>query len=195
MADVGRRHERIVLDALEAAEPERFSGDVWRVSRRGRDPLQGSAAGGRWSAPGEFEVLYTSLERAGALAEIGYRLSLEPVWPSRLQHDVHRVAARTQRTLRFADVQALVPLGVDPKRYSSFDYAATQAIAAAAQFLEFDGIVVPSARSPSLHLVILLERLLTGSSLAVEDTQAVDWAAWRASTSALIRPTTARLTP
>src|SRR5215831_18904541 len=98
-------HDRGILDALETVDPERFHGGVWRVARKGRDPLRGSIANGRWSpSSGEFEVLYTSLERAGALAEIGYRLSLEPVWPSRVEHELHRIAARTNNSLRFADV-------------------------------------------------------------------------------------------
>lgn len=175
----GRRHDRVVLDALEAMQPEPFAGDVWRVTVRGRDPLHGSIAGGRWSPAGEFEVLYTSLERDGALAEIGYRLSLEPVWPSRARHDLHRIAARTERTLRFAEVQALVPLGVDPARYGAFDYAATQAISAAARFLGFDSLIVPSARSPAVHLVVFLKHLLMDGSLVGQSTEPVDWAAWR----------------
>jgi hypothetical protein len=63
---IGRRsvHDRSILDALEAIDPERFAGEVWRVARKGRDALRGSAANGRWSpSSGEFEVLYTSLER------------------------------------------------------------------------------------------------------------------------------------
>lgn len=167
-----------MLDALEAMDPEPFQGSVWRVASRGRDPVRGSAAAGRWS-PNGGDVLYTSLERAGALAEIGYRLSLEPVWPSRVQHDVHRIKARTERTLRFADLRSLAPLGIDPARYGSFDYAATQALAAAAYFLEFDGLIVPSARSPALNLAVFLQRLPAEGALAVEETQPVDWAAWR----------------
>ena len=68
-----------------------------------------------------FEVLYTSLERDGALAEIGYRLSLEPIWPSRIQHDLHKIEVRAEKTLHFADVAALQPLGVDPARYPGFE--------------------------------------------------------------------------
>jgi len=179
MAGIGRRHDRVLLDALEAAHSEAFGGTVWRVTYHGRDPLRGSAAGGRWSPPGEFEVLYTSLESTGAVAEIGFRLSLEPVWPSRAQHDLHRITAQTQNTLRFADVRALEPLGIDPGRYTSFDYAATQAVAAAAHFLEFDGLIVPSARSQELNLVVFLERLGADHVLRVDATDAVDWNAWR----------------
>jgi hypothetical protein len=137
MAGSGRVHDRAVLDALDAIEPVSFEGEVWRVTRKGRDALWGSSAHGRWSPGGEIEVLYTSLEREGALAEIGYRLALEPVWPSRLEHEIHAIEARTERALRFAGVASLEPLGVDAASYRSFDHAATQAIAAAAHFLEF----------------------------------------------------------
>ena len=67
-----RIHDRVILDALEALDPEPFRGTVWRVTRSGREPLRGAAAHGRWSSSGEFEVLYTSLLREGALGEIGY---------------------------------------------------------------------------------------------------------------------------
>jgi hypothetical protein len=172
----GRIHDRVVLDALEALDPEPFSGIVWRVTRRGREPLRGAAADGRWSASGEFEVLYTSLERDGALAEIGYRLSLEPVWPSRIEHEIHMIRAEAERTLRFADLGMLEPFGIHPARYRTFEYAATQALAAAAQFLEFDGLIVPNARFDCANLVLFTER---APDLALVETSAIDWDAWR----------------
>lgn len=176
----GRVHDRAILDALESLDSKPFQGEVWRTVRKGRDPLRGSAAAGRWSPGGELEVLYTSLERAGSLAEIGYRLSLEPVWPSRIEHQVHSIVAQAERTLRFADVASLAPLGVDAGRYGTFDYAATQAVAAAAHFLELDGLIVPSARHDSANLVLFLDRIEPGS-LTVRQSEDVDWAAWRRS--------------
>ena len=175
-----RVHDRAVLDALEVLDPEPFEGEVWRIARKGRDPLRGSGAGGRWSPAGEFEVLYTSLEREGALAEIGYRLSLEPVWPSRIEHRIHLIAARAEQTLRFTDVASLAPLGVDPSRYGSFEYAATQAVAAAARFLEFDGLIVPSARYDCANLVLFLDRIAPGA-LEMRLSEDADWEAWRKS--------------
>src|SRR5438067_7984341 len=100
-----RIHDRVILDALEALDPEPFRGTVWRVTRKDREPLRGAAAHGRWSASGEFEVLYTSLESDGALAEIGYRLSLQPVWPSLIEHEIHQIAVEAERVLRFADLE------------------------------------------------------------------------------------------
>ncbi len=170
-------HDRGILDALEAFDPEPFAGEVWRVTRKGRDPLRGSAANGRWSpSGGEFEVLYTSLERDGALAEIGYRLSLEPVWPSRIEHEIHLIEVETERTLRLANLEMLAPLGVVIARYHSFEYQATQAIAAAAYFLEFDSLVVPSARFPCANLVLFTERT---TGLALKNSEGVDWNSWR----------------
>lgn len=172
-----RVHDRAILDALEAMAAEAFAGEVWRITRSGRDALRGSTALGRWWPGGEPEVLCTSLERAGAMAEIGYRLSLEPVWPSRLRHELHRIGVRTQRTLRFADVAALVPLGVGAASWEGFDYAAPQAIAAAAHFLEFDGMLVPSARAACTNLVVFLDH--AGEALELIGSEAVDWEVWR----------------
>jgi hypothetical protein len=170
-------HDRGILDALEAIDPEPFIGEVWRVTRKGRDPLRGSAANGRWSpSGGEFEVLYTSLEREGALAEIGYRLSLEPVWPSLIEHEIHLIEVATERTLRFASLETLAKLGVPITRYQTFEYQATQAIAAAAYFLEFDSLIVPSARLPCANLVLFTER---ATGLTLTNSQPVDWNSWR----------------
>lgn len=178
MASSGRVHDRAILDALDAMDPIRFDSTVWRITRAGHDATRGSVASGRWSPGGTVEVLYTSLEREGALAEIGCRLSLEPVWPSRLQHEICELTVQRERTLQFADIASLGPLGVDVPRYESFDYTATQALAAAAHFLEFDGLLVPSARHNSTNLILFMDRGLSGS-VDVTSIEPVDWAAWR----------------
>ena len=79
MSGISRQHDRELLDAVESHPSEAFDGETSRVTAKGRDGLLRSTASGRCSPPGEFEVLYTSLSPAGMLAEIGHRLSLEPV--------------------------------------------------------------------------------------------------------------------
>jgi hypothetical protein len=175
----GRAHDRSILDALERLDPEPYDSDVWRVTRKGRDPLQGSSTSGRWGAPGEPEVLYASEARDGALAEVGFRLSLEPVWPSRIQHEIHVLAVTTERVLRLIDMHELEKLGVDIARYETFDYSATQAIAAAAHFLEFDGLLVPSARFKCNNLALFTDRVSQPGQVQVVSTEDVDWDAWR----------------
>ena len=179
MSSGGRVHDRSILDALEKLEPEPHDSDVWRVARQGRDPLRGSSANGRWGAPGELEVLYTSEQRDGALAEVGFRLSLEPVWPSLIQHEIHILAVRAERTLRLADMSELENLGVDISRYGTFEYGATQAIAAAAHFLEFDGLLVPSARFACSNLVLFTDRISYTGHLQLVSSEDVDWSDWR----------------
>jgi RES domain len=90
---------------------------------------------------------------------------------------VHLTEVETERTPRFANLESLAPLGVEIARYHTFEYQATQAIAAAAYFLEFDSLIVPSARFHCPNLVIFTER---ATGLVLKNSQAVDWDTWRA---------------
>jgi hypothetical protein len=182
MTGAARVHDRALLDALEQIAAKPYDADVWRITRKGRDPLQGASAHGRWGASGEIEVLYTSEQRDGALAEIGFRLSLEPVWPSRIEHELHAIAVRAERVLQLPALAQLEPLGVDIVRYASFDYAATQAIAAAARFMEFDGMLVPSARYECANLVLFTDRAPMTAQLQAISSEKVNWAQWRSRT-------------
>jgi RES domain-containing protein len=176
-ASGGRVHDRAILDDLESRALHRIKKNVWRVTRKGRDPLRGAVASGRWNAIGEFEVLYASLTAEGALAEVGHRLSLEPIWPSRIAHEIHTLRVNVDRALIFSDVQQLEKLGVNVAKFGGYEYAATQAIAAAAHFLEFEALIVPSARYGGFNLVMFLDRLQIQPELI--GTESVDWAAWR----------------
>lgn len=179
MGDRGQRvHDRDVLDTLEAIGAQPFDGQVWRITRSGRDPTRGSAANGRWSPTSEFEVLYTSLERDGALSEIAHRLSLEPVWPSKLVHELHELIIHAERAVILPNLETLDTLGVNTARYESYDYSATQAIAAAAQFLGYDALIVPNARHPSMNLVGLLENLDPGAAIETVFSEIVNWSEW-----------------
>jgi RES domain-containing protein len=178
MSSSSRVHDRAILDALDAMDPVPFDGTVWRITRSGREPTRGSTSNGRWNIGSTAEVLYSSLDRDGALGEIGFRLSLEPVWPSRISHEIHQITAQSERTLEFVDIASLSAFDVDISRYQSFDYDATQALAAAAHFLEFDGLLVPSARHSSTNLVLFMDRDVAGT-LEVQSTEPVDWATWR----------------
>jgi hypothetical protein len=53
-------HDRALIDALENRASEAFKGEVWRVTRAGRDALYGSTAPGRWSPGEDAPVLYTN---------------------------------------------------------------------------------------------------------------------------------------
>jgi hypothetical protein len=112
------------------------------------------------------------------LAEVGYRLSLEPVWPSKIEHQLHELSIRADNALRFENLNQLEKLGVDIARFETFDYATTQAIAAAAHFLQFDALIVPSARHAAANVVLFLDRIQVPPELV--NSEDIDWDGWRA---------------
>lgn len=166
-----------LLDLIDSHEGVAFEGDVWRIVREGRDVVQGYPAGARWD-PGTFNVIYTAVERDGALAEIHFHLSRQPVFPSRLKSVLHRLTVRTARTLKITDLAALEGLGVSRETYQSLAYERCQEIGDAAQFLGFDGILAPSARWPCQNLVLFMDRLGL-DDLHLVESEPVDWYAWR----------------
>jgi hypothetical protein len=169
-----------LLDLIDAFRCEAFSAEVWRVCREGRDPIQGAPSISRW-CNGAFDILYTSFERDGALAEVHSLLSSQPVFPSKVVSHAHRLSITVQRSLRLADLATLAQLGVDTAKYGERDYAQTQAIADAAWFLDFDGIVAPSARWPCLNAMLFTERL-SNKAIMIEESEptAISWQNWRA---------------
>jgi hypothetical protein len=76
-------------------------------------------------------------------------------------------------------MRELEKLGVDVSRYETFDYSATQAIAAAAHFLEFDGLLVPSARFACSNLALFTDRVPQPGQLQLVSSEDVDWEEWR----------------
>lgn len=177
--DPRRARDLALLDSVDAFPRQPFTGTVWRVSREDRDPVLAGRSPSRW-CNGTFDVLYTSLERNGALAEIHALLSSQPVFPSKLRFFVHRIAVRAERTLRLAELDTLQRLGVDIGRYRERDYRRCQEIADAAYFLGFDGLIVPTARWSCLDLVLFTDRVPPENlELADSETNPVDWSDWR----------------
>jgi RES domain len=170
-----RLYDRDLLDAIEALIAEPFSGTAWRTTWATRDPLVGSTAGGRWHPENSFEALYASTEADGSLAGVYFHLSRAPVFSSAFVR-LHRLRVETRRTLRL-DLEMLGRLGVEAAMYPTMNYARTREIGAAAHFLEFDSLLVPSPRWPCFNLVLFLDRL-DPDSLTVEEVREVNWPAW-----------------
>ena len=166
-----------LLDALDSFHKVSYTGETWRVVRAGRDPLQGSASGGRWD-PTLFDVLYTSLVPDGAVAEVHFHLSRQPVFPSKIKFGLHRIKVRTAKTLRLRNLDAMIPLGVETDRYREILYAPTQAIGDAAHFLGFDSIIAPNARWSCNNLILFTEQIAP-ATLQILESSEVNWTDWR----------------
>ena len=178
--------DNTLLDAIEAATATKFEGSVWRVVRGDRDPLQASSPGGRWD-DGTFDVLYTSLESDGALAEMYFHIMRGlPVFPSQMVFCLYELHVALRRVLALADMTALEALGVDVARYESLQYARKveeysrlQEIGEATHFLDFEGLIAPSARWNCQNLVVFTDRVSPEALSIAQEHGQIDWEAWR----------------
>lgn len=167
-----------LLDLIGAIEGQPFEGTMWRVVRTGRDVLDCSRGSGRWNTS-DMSVLYGAAKRDGAIAEIHFHLSRgQSVFPSRMRHDVFELTIKTQHALILADMEQLKRLGVDDSRYRELLYTRTQEIGAAAAFLGFDGLIVPSARWDCRNIVLFLNAINLEEVRQIS-VQPVDWKTWR----------------
>jgi RES domain len=186
-------HDQSLVDQLSVLAFERFEGEVFRATGLSADPLAFSFNGGRWAPPEgnsvDVPILYTSMERDGALAEVvSYLMLLTPLPSKPLK--VSRLGVSTGKTLRFARAD-LEGLGIDLARYGERDYARTQSIGAALSFLGLDGLIAPSARWHCENLMIYQTNHLNGR-LEVITEEEVDWQAWaHANGFSVSGPTTA----
>jgi hypothetical protein len=181
-----RPRDSALIDALDHRPRVTYGGPSWRVVREGRNVLQGTRSGGRWD-DGTFDVLYTSLEADGAIAEIYYHLTKGlPVIPSKVNYHLHKLQVTISSGLQFLEVKELEELGLSRERFGRLsyverpqEYPRTQEIAEAAHFLGCDGLIVPSARWKCQNLIVFTDRSTPATLFAEEDTGRVDWVEWK----------------
>lgn len=174
-------HDQDLLDRLSAFPTERYNGDVFRATGVNTDPTAPSINGGRWAPAPDHElgiyVLYTSLERSGAIAEVvSFLAELTPIPRSR-PIKVTRLAVTTTHTMRLARTN-LESLGVDFKRYGERNYPVTQKIGSAIAFLGLDGLIAPSARWQCDNLMIFTENHTLTERLDILGSEEVEWRSW-----------------
>ena len=171
-------HDTALLDKLDSLPKITFDGQVYRATRKNLDPLATSRSGGRWMPASVASVLYTSMHRDGALAEISFHWSQWTPMPSKLAC-LHTLRVVTHRTLRLikADLTALC---VAPLEYQAINLNRTQQIGAAVEFLGCDGLVAPSARWHCENLILFPDSTGFGATLEAMSTVDVDWIAWAA---------------
>ena len=172
-----------LIDALDQSDAECIEGAAWRVVREGKDPCMCSRVGGRWDDR-TFDVLYTSLEREGAIAEMHFHLSRGlPITPSKVRYKLFELRISLPQILRLSTLKKLSDLGSDTSVYGRLsyeeresEYIRTQDIAETAHFLEYKGLLVPNARWNCSNLIIFCELAPMGSFEVFKDEGVIDWA-------------------
>ncbi len=169
-------HDPLLVDRLLELPTETFDGVVFRATRRNLDPTTPSTAGGRWAPQDGPAVLYTSLAREGALAEIAFhwaQLSPRPTKPAL----IHRLKVRANRALRLLR-SSLEDLGADMAGFEAPNYARTQEVGAAVAFIGCDGLIVPSARWACDNLILFTDNLAMDVDFEIQDVEEVFWQDW-----------------
>ncbi|MCT7376005.1 RES family NAD+ phosphorylase [Chelativorans salis] len=180
MSRIRRVHDPALLDTLASLPQERFSGEVFRVTPMNKDPTAFSNNGGRWapepSGAAAVQILYTSLEKEGALAEVVSYLLLQNPTPTK-PLCLHRLRVTTSKTLRIIRAE-FASLGIEEPRYEERNYGRTQEIGAAVSFLECDGLIAPSARWPCDNLMIYGDNHSLDETLEPIDSEVINWFDW-----------------
>jgi RES domain-containing protein len=108
--------------------------------------------GARWNPPG-VAAIYTSLTRDGALAEAAHQIAMQPI-PPRARRTIYTLELSLTTILDLTDAELLQDLGIGPAELTANDMIACRQLGGAVHWLERDGLLLPSARSPSTNLVI-----------------------------------------
>jgi hypothetical protein len=182
MAGSGRVRDVQLLDAIDALKPKRFEGKLWRVVREGRDPLIGSAVGGRWDDR-TFDVLYTSKKAEGAIAEMYFHLSRgQPIMPSRVNYVLFELTAEISSCIELPTLRHLAQLGLRTELYGQLsyherlqEYPRTQEIAEVTYFLGHEALIVPSARYEAENVVLFTDRISPDKVAVSKNHGVVDW--------------------
>lgn len=150
-------HDPDLLDAIEGMGAETLVGiTVWRHMFNDNPPELSNTRGARWN-PAGLAAIYTSQERDTAIAEGQHAIDSQPLRPKARRY-VYELRVSAQRALRITESDLSV-LGLDVGDLSSPDFTACQRVAAHAAFLEYDALVVPSARADGTNIVILVNEL------------------------------------
>lgn len=184
---MSRPHDIELVDALSAKAAAPFTAEVYRATRLGGVPEAFSTSGGRWSPPDTYQpvpVLYTSLRKDGAISEVASYLSLLKPRPTK-RIAIHRLEITAASVVRLT-MDDLRDLGVDVRSFSDRPYAwppkghilRTQEIGAVLNFLEHDGLLVPSARWDCDNLIVFGDNHDLSESLMVLEAEEVDWVTW-----------------
>jgi RES domain-containing protein len=141
-----------VLDLLQAVDPAPWEGVAFRHMFAGHPPDKENNRGARWNPPGTGAV-YLSTIRDGAIAEAEYHLSLQTPRP-RARRTLYDVRITLDSVLDLTTPDLLADLGIGPAELDDPGMEGCMEVGGAAAWLEHDGILVPSARSSAVNLVI-----------------------------------------
>jgi RES domain-containing protein len=135
-------------------------------------PERENTLGARWNPP-EVPAIYTSLARETVLAEAEYQISMEPRRPP-VRRTVYRIQVSLESVVDLSTAEALAGLGLKRADLEAIDHTACQRIGGAVEWLEHDGLLVPSARTADgVNLAIYPNRQAAGYEFRTLDSEVI----------------------
>ncbi len=164
-------HDPALLDAIERLGSETLNNvTVWRHMFNDHPPELANSRGARWNPPG-LAAIYTSAERATAIAEGQHAIDSQPLRPKARRY-VYRLQVSAEKVLRI-ERDDLASLGLSQTDLESPNFEACQRIGAHAAFLDYDAIIVPSARIAGANIVIFVNELAADAAFERVSTEEI----------------------
>lgn len=156
-----------LLDAINAIGPTVWSERCFRYTSARRDPLSGEGArlfGGRWNPPDLFPVVYLAVPEVACMHELEKAAAdnhLDVATQLQVPYTLHTIRVDEVEVLDLRDERNQLRLGLDSADFSG-PHDVCQPIGHAAWFLEFHGVLAPSATGPGLTLALFEHRTRPG---------------------------------
>lgn len=164
-------HDPDLLDAIERLGYEVLDEvTVWRHMFNDNPPELSNTRGARWN-PAGLAAIYTSEERETAMAEGQHAIDSQPLRP-RARRYLYELRVSAAKVLRI-NLNDLASLGLDPAALESPDFTACQRVGAHAAFLEYDALIVPSARADGTNVVIFVNELAADAAFDRVDVEQI----------------------
>jgi RES domain-containing protein len=164
-------HDRKLLEALGRFQPRPWRGIVYRHMFANYSPKRENRLGARWNPP-DVPAIYGSLARETAIAEAEYQISVQPLRPP-VRRTIYRILVSLASVLDLSSDESLHAVGLDAKALADLDHDSCQRVGGAVEWLEHDGLLVPSARDAGGNLVIYPNQRHSDYEFNVLDTEVI----------------------
>lgn len=153
------------LNSIEALNLRPWHGVVWRQVFEGTPPTRPNQRGGRWNPP-DVEALYCSLAAETAAAEIDHLISVQPV-PIRKPRITFKLEVKLSRLVDLSAEEALERVGTPMAIIRSNGVEECRLVGSALAWLGNEAVLVPSARTDALNMVVFVNNLDPDNSVEV----------------------------
>jgi len=173
-----------VVQRVNDLGPTPWSGQTFRHTSRGREPLSGTGArrfGGRWNPADICATIYLAQPKLTCLDEFARLARANNQAPEdmlRLPRELQTIDVANLPVLDLREEASLEYVGLRMEDILDEDWTACQAVGHAAFFLDYGGIVASSATGSGLVIAAFEARVKPGE-LTVLSTETLDAASYK----------------